>query len=107
MTVTAGLLKHDLDEAQIAAWLELFCEDGVHPDDVIVLFTRGRRHWDWWPKPVDVLPELTAQRDRRRKAETRLITDEQAWAVDGADHIKRFRDQRLAKLTAKVGRKLK
>ncbi len=106
MTVTASLLKHDLDEGQIAAWLEIFCQSGDHPDDVLTLFTRGRLSWTWWPKPHDVLEELRTLR-AKRQADQRLITDERAWAVDGSEHIDRWRKQRLAKLTSSIGKKVK
>ena len=107
MTRTASLLKHDLDELQIDDWLDIFRQERIHPDDIVDTFNAGRRHWEWWPKPFDILPELRRLRDHRRQSETKQIGDDKAWAVDGSEHIKRFREQRLAKLTSSIGKKIK
>lgn len=107
MTRAASLLKHDLDELQIDDWLDIFRQERFHPDDIVDTFNAGRRHWEWWPKPFDILPQMRKLRDHRDGASTRLLEDDKAWAVDGSEHIKRFRAQRLSKLTRSIGSKIK
>ncbi len=109
LTRTATILKHDLDELQIDDWVDIFRIERLHPDDIVDVFNAGRRQWEWWPKPFDILPELRRLRDTRDK--TRLITDEQAWAVPMPDDLKAWRNRKekakLDKFMGKVGKPIK